>query len=60
MDDLKLGYRPVVSIGEDRLALDAFLLIHQMGVSGVAVMNAQNEIIGTVSVSDLKVRIFLA
>lgn len=54
MEELKLGYRPVVAIREDKLALDAFLLIHQQGVSAVAVVDQHNSLSGAISISDLK------
>jgi len=54
VEELKLGYRPVITIREDKLALDAFLLIHQQGVSAVAVVDQHNRLFGIISVSDLK------
>jgi len=54
MQDLKLGYRSVITISEDKLALEAFLLIHQQDVSGVAVLDKYRRLSGSISVTDLK------
>lgn len=67
---LKLGYREVLSVKTNQRAIDAFNLIHKtvnfrmsyysylnflQKVSGVAVLNEQQELVGNLSASDLKV-----
>lgn len=59
-----LGYKRIDELGimsdfmvtvkdTDRL-IDSFLTIYREGVSGVAVLNSQNRIVGNISLSDLK------
>jgi len=43
----------VVARGEDRL-LDAFMRMHNYGVSGVPILNSYGKVIGNVSISDIK------
>jgi len=54
LEDLKLGYRPVLSVPSYRLALDAFMFIYQHRVTAVAVTDQDQRLSGVVSLSDLK------
>lgn len=51
----KLGYRDdVVVVPKDSLAKDAFEVMCAKGVSGVGIVDDNNQLIGTVSTSDLR------
>lgn len=54
LEEFKFGYREVASVPDTCFAIEAFLKIHEAGVSGIAVVNQHNEIVGSISVSDLK------
>jgi len=51
---LKLGYGNVISVKLNDKTLQAFKLMHDHQIGGVAVMDAEKELIGNISVSDLK------
>lgn len=48
------SFKPI-TVKEADTALDAFKLMNTEGVSGVAVVNEENKIVGTLSIRDLKV-----
>jgi len=50
--EIKIGSRDVISIPEHRPALDAFKLIREKGVCGIAVVRG-NELVGNISSHDL-------
>jgi len=52
--DMGIGLREVVTINEDQNAIEAFIKMQQNRVSGIAVVDADNKLIGSLSVSDLK------
>eukprot|EP01089_Gocevia_fonbrunei_P016838 TRINITY_DN531_c0_g1_i1.p1 TRINITY_DN531_c0_g1~~TRINITY_DN531_c0_g1_i1.p1 ORF type:complete len:293 (-),score=48.80 TRINITY_DN531_c0_g1_i1:78-956(-) len=48
------GKEPVITIAESKTALDALEMISLNKVSGIAIVNAQGEMTGNISVTDLK------
>jgi CBS domain-containing protein len=54
LEDFKFGYREVLCVADSSFAVEAFLKIYEAGVSGIAVVNDAKEIVGSISVSDLK------
>jgi len=52
--NMGIGLREVITINEDQNAIEAFIKMHQNKVSGIAVVDADNKLIGSLSVSDLK------
>jgi CBS domain-containing protein len=52
--NLGLGLREVVTVNEDQTAIEAFIKMHQNKVSGIAVVDSEKKLIGSLSVSDLK------
>jgi len=52
--EMKLGLCEVLSVPLDAIAVDAFKIIHSKGVSAVAVVDKNNEIVGNISATDLK------
>jgi len=53
VDKLKLGFKEVLSIDTRQKALDAFNLIYDKSVSGVAVVD-EGQLVGNISASDIK------
>jgi len=51
---LNIGLRNVISINEDNTAIEAFIKMHENKVSGIAVVDTDNKLVGSLSVSDLK------
>jgi len=54
IEELQLAYKNVVCIQTTETAMNGFLLIHSMRVSGVAVVNKHGSLVGNLSASDLK------
>jgi len=54
VESLGLVRGPVVCVNQEEITIRAFLKMYQQDVSGVAVTNDRNELIGNISVSDLK------
>jgi len=54
VENLQLGYRNVVSISRTSKAFEAFLLMHQNEISGVAITDDKARLVGNISASDLK------
>ncbi|EGC37237.1 hypothetical protein DICPUDRAFT_91670 [Dictyostelium purpureum] len=52
--EMKIGHKEVISIEQNKRALDAFRLISEMGVSGIAVLNEKRELVGSISDGDLR------
>jgi len=52
--NIQLGTKPVLTVHLQRSALDAFKIIYEKRVNGVAVVNDYNVLVGNVSASDLK------
>jgi CBS domain-containing protein len=46
--------KPVITIGQDALAYDAFIKMHTQQVHGIAVLDDKQHIVGALSVRDLK------
>ncbi|EGG17329.1 hypothetical protein DFA_08324 [Cavenderia fasciculata] len=53
IETLALGKNQVISITEDKKAIDAFELIASMGISGVAVVDSHQKLKGVISDHDL-------
>jgi len=54
IDQFKFGYKKVCSMHQSRRAIDVFLAMNRFSISSVAIVNSDNKVIGTISVSDLK------
>ncbi|EGG24598.1 cystathionine-beta-synthase domain-containing protein [Cavenderia fasciculata] len=55
LDELPLiGTSPVLSIGDDKMAIEAFKLIYDNRVSAVSVVDKDEILVGNISVSDLR------
>jgi len=52
--ELKLGTSPVISISAKAPAIDAFKMMSQHGISGMAVVDEDGVLIGNISASDIK------
>lgn len=52
--DLKLGYKNVITVQKNELAIHAFKLIYDRKVSGVAVVDENGELFGNISASDIR------
>jgi len=52
--DFKLGYKKVHCMHQSRRVIDVFLQMNYLGISGMAIVNNENRVIGNISVSDLK------
>lgn len=50
-----IGTKPVVTIEENEMAIKAFKVMKEQKVSAVAVVNKDGNLVGTISVNDLKV-----
>lgn len=48
------GEDKIISVKDDTIAIDAFILMHEQGLSDVAVVNARGVFQGCLSASDLK------
>jgi len=55
VDELKLGYRDVITVGQDKSCFFGFQTIVENKVSGVGVTDEDGKIIGNLSASDIKV-----
>jgi CBS domain-containing protein len=53
--ELNLGVSPVLTISEDQTAFHAFKLMKEKRVSGLAVVDANGKLVGSISASDLKI-----
>jgi len=53
--ELRLGYKDVIAVHENDTAAQAFRLISDKRVQGIAVLDANDRLIGNISASDLKV-----
>jgi len=54
VDTLKLGYRDVISVNHRHTVLEAFLKMDALGVSGVAICDDVDRLIGNISATDLR------
>lgn len=54
LEQLRLGFRKVVSVPEHQHVADAFRLIKSHKVSGVAVVDADGLLVGNISASDVR------
>lgn len=54
VEQLHVGTSPVLLVMEDELALDTFAKMEQTGRSGIAVVDADGQLIGNTSGSDMK------
>jgi len=54
IDQLHLGFKEVITINRTAKAFEAFLLIREKGISGVAVLDENENLLGNISSSDLK------
>eukprot|EP00026_Physarum_polycephalum_P011251 Phypoly_transcript_11458.p1 GENE.Phypoly_transcript_11458~~Phypoly_transcript_11458.p1 ORF type:complete len:357 (+),score=44.04 Phypoly_transcript_11458:55-1125(+) len=54
VQDIQLGYKPVVMINGNEPAIDAFRLMEKRGISSVAVVDNERKLVAVVSTSDLK------
>lgn len=53
--ELDMGLRDVISIQESDKAANAFRLLAEKNVSGIAVVNSSKQLVGNISVRDLRV-----
>jgi len=53
LQDLDLGTKNVISINQQKKAIEAFKLIHSNKISGVAVVDDNGYLVGNISASDL-------
>jgi len=54
IETFKLGYKPLIRLHRSRRVLDAFLEMDMIGITGVAITNDDDRIVGNISISDLK------
>lgn len=54
LSDLGIGPKNVVSINGDRHVIEAFKIMHQDGVSSVAVTDSSNNLLGNISIVDVR------
>jgi len=54
VDTFKLGYRDVIRVNHRRTILEAFLYMDGIGVSGIAVSDDNDRLIGNISATDLR------
>jgi len=54
MDDLDLGIKPVITVNYNVRVIDAMLKMYENNLSGVGVIGLNNELIGNISITDLK------
>jgi len=54
IETFNLGFKPVVRFHKSRRVLDAFLQMDAIGITGIAITNDEDRIIGNISISDLK------
>eukprot|EP00456_Euglypha_rotunda_P025964 TRINITY_DN2092_c0_g1_i10.p1 TRINITY_DN2092_c0_g1~~TRINITY_DN2092_c0_g1_i10.p1 ORF type:complete len:330 (-),score=51.28 TRINITY_DN2092_c0_g1_i10:23-1012(-) len=52
--EIKSVYKPVISVTEDSLAIDAFNLMVEQNISGLAVVDASGVLKGNLSLRDIK------
>ncbi|KAL2860895.1 CBS domain-containing protein [Aspergillus lucknowensis] len=52
--DLKIGSQNVISINGDKPLCDALLLMHNEGISSVAVIDNHTNVVGNISTTDVK------
>lgn len=52
--DLGIGPKKVVSINGDKPVIDAFLIMHENGVSSMAVTDHNNNLLGNISIVDVR------
>lgn len=52
--DMGIGLREVITINEEQTAIEAFIKMQQNKISGIAIVDAEKKLIGSLSVSDLK------
>jgi CBS domain-containing protein len=55
LEELKLGVSPVLTISENSTAFQAFKLMREKRISGLAVVNDDGKLVGSISASDLKI-----
>jgi len=54
VQDIKLGYKNVISIRSDAKAIEGFKVIYSKKVSGVAVVDGSGKLVGNLSATDLR------
>jgi len=54
LEAFHVGFKPLVKVHKSRRVLDAFLQMDSIGITGVAIVNDVNEVVGNISISDLK------
>jgi CBS domain-containing protein len=54
VEDTKLGFCDLVTINKNERALNAFMKLYSYNLSGLAVVDNTDTVIGNISVSDLK------
>lgn len=59
ISQLNLGDEPVIGIDADASVLDALSLMSTNGVSSVAVLRGDRNVLGNISMTDVKVQNYL-
>jgi len=54
IENLQIGIKKVISVPSTEVAYRAFKLMIEKGVNGLAVLNRDGEIVGNISISDIK------
>lgn len=54
IDDLDLGLKPVICVNNTTRVIDAMMKMYENNLSGVGVLGLSNELIGNISLTDLK------
>lgn len=54
LTSLGFGNNPVIGIKENEPAINAFLKLYQFNIGGVVIYNNDDQVIGNISISDLK------
>jgi len=54
VQDIKLGYKEVLSIRSDNSAIEGFNIIKEKKVSGLAVVDGSGKLVGNLSATDLR------
>lgn len=54
VQELDLGTRPVMTVKKHTRVIDALKLMHEKKISGIAIVDDQNNVIGNISARDIK------
>jgi len=54
LNNFKLGFKEVISMDASSTLLQVFIKMYSFNISGVAIKNNENTLIGNISISDLK------